>query len=695
MNGQGRRAQLYTLVACLLLGLATVGAAVAILRFADGERAREVAAWRARLGIVADSRLAQAQGWLDAQLGEMRALAENQSVQIYMTELDLAQGSRAAVTDEPAQIGYLRNLLVVTAERAGFGGAGGGAAVGANVRRTGSGGIALFDARDGVLASTPEMPPIDETMRQRLTAAPRNRPVVIDAFKGASGQPTIGFLAPVFAVQSDPGTSQRIGYVLGLRELGDPFFRLLKQPGAVDATAEAVVLRRSGNTVEYLTPHGDIAALDRSAPANAGDLAEVRAVLSPGGFFQARDYRQRDVLAVSRAFGLAPWTLVYKVDGDAALGEADRRRRNLILGLGLVVAVVAAGFVAVWWYASSRRASESAQRYRDLAQLFERQETLLRSVTDSQPDLIYLVDKDGRLRFANAAVAAHGGVPAGDLVGKTLPAALGPSHAAAIAKGNVKAARQGKRKTRLMRLPLPGRADRVAQTSHIPLGDGGVVVVERDVTELVGERERRTRAMGQVVDALVKLIDRRDPYCTDQAQRVGQVAASIAEAIDADPQDRATIETAARLMNLGKVLVPTEVLTKTGKLSDAEMKQVRDSILNSAEFVQGIEFDGPVEETLRQLLEHVDGTGYPAGLKGDAILAPARILAVANAFVSMVSPRAWRDAIGMDAAVDMLRQQRDQAFDRRAVAALEHALENRGGRSAWAGFAARPAMGAA
>ncbi|MGQ0676680.1 MAG: HD domain-containing phosphohydrolase [Rhodospirillales bacterium] len=694
MNGQGRRAQLYTLAACLLLGIVTVASAAAILKFADAERAREVAAWRARLGIVADSRLAQAQGWLEAQLGEMRALAENQSVQLYLTELDLAQGVRSGVTDEPAQIGYLRNLLIVTAERAGFGGAG-GAPVGANVRRTGSGGIALIDARDVVVASTPDMPPIDEAMRRRLDAAPRNRPAAIDAFKGAHGRPTLGFVAPIFAVQSDPGASQRIGYVLGVRELGEPFFRLLKQPGAAEPSAEAAVLRRAGNAVEYVTPHGDIPALDRSAPADAADLAEALGAAAPGGFFQARDWRQREVLAVSRAFAVLPWVLVYKVDAGEALGEADARRRDLIVGLGLVVAAVAAGFVAVWWYASSRRASAAARRYRDLARLFERQETLLRGVTDSQPDLIYLVDRDGRLRFANAAVAAHGGVPAGDLVGKTLPSALGPAHAAMIAKANRKAEAQGRRKTRLMRLPAPGGPDRVAQTSHIPLGEGGVVVVERDVTELVGERERRARAMGQVVDMLVGLVDRRDPYCADQAARVGQVAGAVAEAMGLEAAERATLDTAARLMNLGKVTVPQELLTRTGKLDDAEMLNVRESILNSAEYLRGIEFDGPVQETLRQLQEHVDGSGYPRGLQGEAILLPARILAVANAFVSMVSPRAWRDAIGIDRAIELLRQDRDRAFDRRAVAALEHALENRGGRQAWAGFAARPATGAA
>jgi len=695
MNGEGRRAQLYTLAACLLLGAATVAAAVAVLRFADSQRARDMAAWRARLGIVADSRLAQAQSWIDAQLGEIRALAENQSVQLYLTELDLAQGNRAAVTDEPAQIGYLRNLLIVTADRAGFGGRRPDGAVSANLRRNGGGGIAFFDARDAVVAATPDMPAIDEAMRRRIDAAPRTRPAAIDAFKGAGDRPTLGFLAPVVAIQSDPGAAPRIGYVLGLIELGEPFFRLLKQPGAAEASAETLVLRRAGNAVEYLTPSAGLPALGRSAPADAADLAEVRALLAPGGFVQGRDYRQREVLAAARAFAGLPWVLAYKVDRDEALAEADARRRNLIVGLGLTVALVVAGFVAVWWYASSRRASEAARRYRDLAALFERQETLLRSITDSQPDLIYLVDRDGRLRFANAAVAAHGGVPAGDLAGKTLPAALGPAHAAAIAKGSQKAQRQGKRKTRLLRLPTGAGAERIAQTSHIPLGEGGTLVVERDVTELVGERERRTRAMNQTVDALVKLIDRRDPYCADQAARVGQVAAAIAEAMGVDPADRATIETAARLMNLGKVLVPAELLTKTGRLSDAEMKQVRESILNSAEFVAGIEFDGPVQDALRQLQEHVDGTGYPAALKGEAILLPARILSVANAFVSMVSPRAWRDAIGIDRAMDLLREQRDRAFDRRVVAALEHVIENRGGRSSWAGLAARPEMGPA
>lgn len=682
-------ARVYSIAAAVLLVAAAVAAAVAILRFADSERRRDLAQWQARLSLVADSRQAAVQAWLDQNLGEMRSIAENQAVQLYLTELSQAKGDRAAVTDEPAQLGYLRNLLVVSAERAGFGG-GRATSVGANVRRTGSGGIALLNADGKVLVASPEMPPIDEALARRVAAAPKDKPAVIDAFAGAAGSPTIGFLAPIFAVQSDPGTSARIGHALGLRELGEGFHALLRQPGAAPGSAEVLLVRRGANGSEYLSPLGDGTPAMRRA-VGAEDLArEMRGDLAAG-----LDYRGRDVLAVMRSFDAVPWTLVYKIDRDEALAESTARRRSLIVGLGLLVALVAAAFVAVWRHASSRRATEAADRYRALARRFERQETLLRTVTDSQPDLIYLVDGDGAVRFANAAVAKRGGVAAAALVGKSLADIVGPDHAKRIAEVNRKARKQGQPKSRLMREAREDGGERVVQTGHIPIGRGdgaksAVLVVERDVTGAVIERERRARALGGVVDALVALIDRRDPYCADHARRVGQVAAAIVEAMALDATHRQTVQTAASLMNLGKVLVPTEVLTKTGKLSDAEMQQVRESILHSADFVAGIEFDGPVLQTLRQLQERVDGKGYPQGLKGDAILLPARILAVANAFVSMVSPRAWREAIGMDQAMETLRRDRDGAFDRRVVAALEHVLENAGGAERWRDFARPP-----
>jgi HD-GYP domain-containing protein (c-di-GMP phosphodiesterase class II) len=152
-----------------------------------------------------------------------------------------------------------------------------------------------------------------------------------------------------------------------------------------------------------------------------------------------------------------------------------------------------------------------------------------------------------------------------------------------------------------------------------------------------------------------------------------------------------TVEIAGSLMNLGKILVPKEVLTKGESLSEEEIKQVRDSIQTSADLIEGIEFDGPVVETLRQLQERWDGAGVPLGLAGDEILITAQIVAVANAFVAMVSPRAYRPGSSFDEAVETLLSEIRKAFERRPVAALVNYLDSRRGRERWAHFTAPPA----
>ena len=104
----------------VLLVAAIVAAVFFANRFVADEHARNLQAWQIRLGIVADSRAAAINEWIDQNFATLRELTENASLQLYMTELQLAEGDPDAVTDEPAQASYLRNLLVASAERAGF-----------------------------------------------------------------------------------------------------------------------------------------------------------------------------------------------------------------------------------------------------------------------------------------------------------------------------------------------------------------------------------------------------------------------------------------------------------------------------------------------------------------------------------------------------------------------------------------------
>jgi HD-GYP domain-containing protein (c-di-GMP phosphodiesterase class II) len=98
-----------------------------------------------------------------------------------------------------------------------------------------------------------------------------------------------------------------------------------------------------------------------------------------------------------------------------------------------------------------------------------------------------------------------------------------------------------------------------------------------------------------------------------------------------------------------------------------------------------------VVETLRQLQENWDGSGMPKGLSGEAILPMARIVAVANAFVGMVSARAYRPGLPLDVAAQKLMEQTGGKFDRRPIAALINILDNRDGRARWAVFGEAPA----
>lgn len=676
-------------VAAILAGMAAL-AVWSALRLGEFERDRELRLWQNRLAVVADSRFAEVEKWLERQLGELADLAANTSLQLYMTQLALSAG--AATPDDAAVAAYLRNLLVVSAERARFAAPLEGPDVPANVRRVGVAGLALLDRNGVVVVATPGMPPLEGELRRFAAELPRDRRAILDLHRNAAGRPGMGFAVPVFAVQGAVDGARLVGWIFGLKEVVDELYPLLRQPGEIYRSAENLLVRRRGAQIDFLSPLGDgTPPLARSMAAATPNLAEAAALAQPGDFAAARDYRDEPVLFTSRAFAAVPWTLVAKIGRDEALAASDQRRRQFATVSVLAAVLFGALVAAAWWYGATRQARLSAGRYRDLAERHAHQGVFLKLVADTQPTAIFILDADGRYRFANQEAGRCAGIPHDDLIGKPIANVLGPEaakpHAANAAK-----ARELRQRQRATIALGEGPSGRTLQADYVPLSDdaedlrGGVLVVERDVTAEITERAKRERALLDLVRTLVALVDRRDPYAAGHSTRVAVVAQAIAREMNLGDVTVQTVGFAGSLMNLGKILVPSELLTRAGRLNDEEKGRVRDSLLATTDFLDGIDFGGPVVETLRQLYEHWDGSGQPCGLAGDAILPEARVVAVANAFVAMVSARAYRAGIGIDQALDDLRAQAGLVFDRRAVAALENAVENRGGRTSWAVF---------
>lgn len=683
------------LVAVFVVGI------YAAFRFVETERLRELQAWQVRLGVVADSRVGAVGEWVEGNRKALRDLAENASLQLYMTELTLGGGDRSQVGDEPAQATYLRTLLTVTAERSGFAPPPAGAEVSANVERVGLAGIALTDASGATLVASPGFPPLSPKVKSAVIQATNGEPVMIDIFPGPSNLPTVGFALPVFAIQ-DNSTAKAIGVVVGLRLVGKDLFDRLKQPGDVTTSAETYLVRPVGETIEYLTPLADGTAPSRRTLARSTpQLADAFAIDKPGGFAILRDYLSNEVLVTSRAVAGTPWTLVRKIGRQEALADSETRLRTTLFVLIAIIAGMAVTLFAVWRHGASVRAAEAAERFRIAAERMSNLSKFMRVVTNSQPTQIIAVTGEGKYTFANEPAARAAGLSPEDMRGKSMASVIGPVRAGLfmpINKDILKEFAEHDDAERARRSQVhefgEGEDAEVVRVDHIPLrGDRdfppSVLMVLDDLTELTRERRRGERMLRQLIETLVSVVDRRDPFSANHSGRVAEVARIIAQEMDAPDEVVRAVDIAGNLMNLGKIFIPPDLLTKTADLSPEERKQLAGSYLVSAELLRNVEFKGPVVESIRQMGETWEGSG-PLGLAGENILPSARILAVANAFVGMASARAWREAMTFDAVAKVMVKDAGSKYDRKPVSALVHVLENRGGTEKWAHFRQAP-----
>lgn len=669
----------------IILALIAAIGVIAVYFFVQQEREREETQWQLRMGIVADSRFSDVDRWLNRQLDELGGLARNESVQIYADQINEMAGDPALQEDAEALRDYLRNLLTVTADRTGFTLPEVGGAVPANVSETGGAGLMIVDNNGNVIAASPGAPPFAGDLQTFVNAQSRGQRAISDMTINGRGNPSMAFLVPLVAAQSE-GQAEQIGIILGVKEVAGELFPLLRQPGEASVTGKATLVRAKDNKITYLSPDENGKPMAIELDASTPDLDTAFAAAKPGAFAtDKRNAAGTKVLVTGRSFSLLPWTLVYTIDHNEALGAAEARFRNLTIYLLLAVALVAVIIIAVWRHGSSQRATQAATQFQQMATKFENQKNLLQLVTDSQPTQIFILDDKDRYQFANSQAAKAAGIPTSEMIGKPISNVLGPALAKRYLTLSHEAMELRHEVSNVARTEEGGKV-KVVQSEHIPLKDAAgqpqsVLTVERDITDVVTERERRARIQNQLVKTLVDVVDKRDPFAAQHSSRVAKVARSVAKEMALTEVQVETAEIAGNLLNLGKILIPEDVLSKTGQLTDAERDMIKNSIQTSANLLEGIEFDGPVVETLRQAQANWDGTGQPPTLSGDNIIVTARVIAVANAFIGMISDRAFRQALSFDDAIENLMKGSGKAFDRRVVAALVNYLDNHGGRA--------------
>ncbi len=176
----------------------------------------------------------------------------------------------------------------------------------------------------------------------------------------------------------------------------------------------------------------------------------------------------------------------------------------------------------------------------------------------------------------------------------------------------------------------------------------------------------------RTIEALALAIEAKDHTTHDHLQRVQVYARELAATLDLTEAELLALQAAALLHDIGKLAVPEHIISKPGKLTPEEFEKMKIHPIVGAEILERVRFPYPVAPIVRAHHEKWDGTGYPAGLRGEEIPIGARILAAVDCLDALASDRQYRRAMPLEDAMKVVRSEAGHAFDPRVVDALEH-----------------------
>jgi HD-GYP domain-containing protein (c-di-GMP phosphodiesterase class II) len=202
----------------------------------------------------------------------------------------------------------------------------------------------------------------------------------------------------------------------------------------------------------------------------------------------------------------------------------------------------------------------------------------------------------------------------------------------------------------------------------------------RAALALAQSLEKLRKATGFIIDLIIMAVETRDPYTAGHQNRVADLARSIAAEMGMTADCVDGIRMAGRIHDVGKISIPAEILTRPRHLSDAELSLVKTHPEIGYEILKDVDFTRPVAQMVYQHHERMNGSGYPQGIAGGAILLEARILAVADVVEAICSRRSYRSALGIEKALKEIRQYRDVLYDPDVVDACVALFKDKGFR---------------
>lgn len=185
----------------------------------------------------------------------------------------------------------------------------------------------------------------------------------------------------------------------------------------------------------------------------------------------------------------------------------------------------------------------------------------------------------------------------------------------------------------------------------------------RKVSDSTNTLSKSNVLIEQIVQSMSSITETRDMYTAGHQKKVSELSVEIAKAMGLPHDIITAVRVAGLLHDIGKISVPSEILTKPSKLIKPEFEIIKNHVEIGYEILKNIDFPWPIAEIVRQHHERVDGTGYPRRLTGDEISLEAKIIAVADVVDAMSSHRPYRPGLGLSLTLDELITNKGKAYD--------------------------------
>lgn len=210
------------------------------------------------------------------------------------------------------------------------------------------------------------------------------------------------------------------------------------------------------------------------------------------------------------------------------------------------------------------------------------------------------------------------------------------------------------------------------RTHETPAFSAGEMLIIESLSTFCGDLIRNHRLMRELremsismVRSLVSAVDQKDEYTSGHSLRVGYYATALGRELGLDDVDLQMLQWSALLHDVGKIGIRDDVLNKNGRLTDEEFSHIKEHPVRSHRVVRTIPQLADALDGVLYHHERYDGTGYPAGLKGENIPLQARIIQIADVFDALTSSRSYRGAYDWTTALAILQEESGKTVDPR------------------------------